>query len=281
MTSGMSAGPPAEVLAAFELTGSARPLAGGQGQCFRVGDAVLKPAGDREAAEWSATLFANLPASVEFRVPRSRRSRDGRYVVDGWTAVEFLEGQEGPAGNWQPLIGASRAFHRALQQVPRPGFVDVRQDPWAIADRVAWDEAPSPASTDADELLARWRDLKEPVRADCQLVHGDLTGNVMFYPGRPPAIIDFSPYWRPVPYAEAVVVVDGLLYHHADPELIDEILPGRFGLQMLVRALVFRLTTLALWPDTQGAIPQEELTRFAYVTRVAEQRIRADHRSRG
>ncbi|MGI5200375.1 TIGR02569 family protein [Spirillospora sp. CA-108201] len=280
MTSGMAPGPPAGVLAAFELTGSARPLAGGQGQSFRVGDAVLKPTSDPQAAEWSAAVFASLPVSVEFRVPRPCRSRDGNYVAEGWTAAELLDGQEGPAGNWEPLIAATRAFHQALRHVPRPGFLDRRRDPWAIADRVAWDEATPPSSTDADELLARLLDLKEPVRTESQLVHGDLTGNVMFHPGWPPAVIDFSPYWRPVPYAEAVVVVDGLLYHHADPELIENVLPGRDELQMLVRALVFRLTTSALWPGSEGVIPQEELARFAHVTRVAEQRIRAGHGSR-
>ncbi|WP_242910948.1 hypothetical protein [Actinomadura terrae] len=279
MTSGMACGPPARVLAAFDLTGSARPLAGGQGESFCVGNAVLKPTSDPQAAEWSAAVFAGLPASAEFRVPRPRRSRDGDYVVEGWTAAELLDGHAGPAGNWERLIAASRAFHQALRHLPRPRFLDRRRDPWAISDRVAWDEAPPPPSTDADELLARLLHLKEPVRTESQLVHGDLTGNVMFHPGRPPAVIDFSPYWRPVPYAEAVVVVDGLLYHHAAPALLDDVLPGRDGLQMLVRALVFRLTTSALWPGSGGVIPQDELARFAHVTHVAEQRIRAGHDS--
>ncbi|GAB3660009.1 TIGR02569 family protein [Actinocorallia lasiicapitis] len=280
MVSGMVAGPPASVLAAFELTGSAHPLVGGQGECFRVGDVVLKPAGDRRAAEWSAALFADLPVSGAFRVPRPCRSREGDYVVEGWTATELLDGREGPAGNWEPLVAAGRAFHQALRNVPRPGFLDRRQDPWAIADRVAWDEAPPPSSTDADDVLARLRDLKEPVRAECQLVHGDLTGNVMFHLGQPPAVIDFSPYWRPVAYAEAVVVVDGLLYYQASPELVKAVLPGLDGLQMLVRALVFRLTTSALWPGAQGVVPEEELARFARVTHLVERLVGGGHGSR-
>lgn len=279
MTSGTAGNPPASVLAAFQLTGATRPLAGGRGQSFRVGDVVVKPADDWQEAEWSARVFADLLATAEFRVPRPCRSREGLFVVEGWTASEFLEGQEGPAGNWAPLIAASRAFHQALRHLPRPGFLDQRRDPWAIADRVAWDEKPPPSSTDADELLARLLVLKKPVEAVSQLVHGDLTGNVMFHASLPPAVIDFSPYWRPVAYAEAVVVIDGLLYHHAEPELIERVLRGDDGLQMLVRALVFRLVTSASWPGSAGMVPPEELARFARVTRLVEQRIRASRGS--
>ncbi|SEM93963.1 hypothetical protein SAMN05660976_06398 [Nonomuraea pusilla] len=91
-------------------------------------------------------------------------------------------------------------------------------------------------------------------------------------------MIDFSPYWRPVGYAEAIVVADGLLYHHAEPELIDSVLPGRDGLQMLVRALIFRLATSAVFEVPNKTIPEEELARFARVTRLVKGRIHADQR---
>ncbi|MER6952188.1 TIGR02569 family protein [Nonomuraea sp. NPDC000554] len=266
--------PPASVLAAFQLTAPVRPLAGGQGQSFRAGDAVLKPVDSREEAEWAARVFADLSATAEFRVPRPFRSREGAYVVEGWTASEFLVGQEGPAEKWVSLIASSRALHRELRHVPRPGLLDRRADPWAAADRVAWGEVSSLRSANADELLVRLGELKGPVEAPSQLIHGDLTGNVLFQPGQPPAVIDFSPYWRPVSYAEAIVVADGLLYHHAGPELIEAVLPGREGLQMLVRALIFRLATLAIWAGQGEMVPQEELTRFAGVTRVVEDRMR-------
>jgi len=34
--------------------------------------------------------------------------------------------------------------------------------------------------------------------APSQLIHSDLGGNVLFHDQLPPAIIDFSAYWRPV-----------------------------------------------------------------------------------
>jgi hypothetical protein len=39
-----------------------------------------------------------------------------------------------------------------------------------------------------------------------QLVHGALTAIVLFEQGLAPAVIDFSPYWRPSASGEAVVV---------------------------------------------------------------------------
>ncbi|MDX3100548.1 TIGR02569 family protein [Nonomuraea angiospora] len=269
MTLGTMTEPPAGVLAAFGLAAPVRPLAGGRGRSFRAGDAVVKPVDSAEEADWSARVLADLPNAAGFRVPRPLRSRDGAYVVEGWSAAEFLEGREGPAGKWGALIAAGRAFHRALRHVPRPPLIDRRDDPWAAADRVAWGEAPLPRSANADELLGRLGGLAGPVTAPSQLIHGDLTGNVLFHLGQPPVVIDFSPYWRPVAYAEAVVVADGLLYHQAEPELIETVLPGREGLHLLARALIFRLATAAIW---EGRVPEEELTRFAAVTHLVEER---------
>ncbi|XXZ52641.1 hypothetical protein AAGT00_34280 [Streptomyces cavourensis] len=62
-----------------------------------------------------------------------------------------------------------------------------------MADRVAWGEREADVVAEPAEpfalLLSRWR----PVEAVAQLVHGDLAGNVLFAPGRDPAVIDFTP----------------------------------------------------------------------------------------
>ncbi|MEV0975176.1 phosphotransferase [Microtetraspora glauca] len=273
--------PPASVLAAFQLAGVIRPLPGGQGQSFRVGDAVVKPADNREEAEWSARLFAGLQAA-EFRVPRPCRSRDGAYVVDGWTASEFLAGQAGPAGRWASLLAVSKAFHRELRDVPRPDFLDRRDHPWAIADRIAWSEMSQSLPTNAEAQLSGLLGLRRPVETPEQLIHGDLTGNVLFHPNQSPTVIDFSPYWRPADYADAIVVADGLLYHGAGSELVDTFLTGYQRLQMLVRALIFRLVTLIVWKGPDQEVPEDELTRFARVTHLVkmfERRILTENAS--
>ncbi|MEV4840006.1 TIGR02569 family protein [Nonomuraea sp. NPDC049486] len=259
--------PPAGVLAAFGLSGVPEPLPGGEGRAVRVGGAVLKPVDGREEAEWSAGLFERLPPSVSFRVPRPIRAGSGTYVVGGWTASELLPGRTGTR-RWASLLAVGRAFHEALRDVPRPDLLDRRGHPWAVADRVAWQEADVALRGDAGPMLAELLGLLAPVAAPAQLVHGDLTGNVLFHRGSPPAVIDFSPYWRPAPYADAIVVADALLYHDAEPDLVDAI--GEDAPRWLARALTFRLVALGLL--TEDPAP-EELARFAAVTRLARARL--------
>ena len=40
--------------------------------------------------------------------------------------------------------------------------------------------------------------MRSPIVTTSQLIHGDLTENILFAEGLSPAVIDFSPYWRPV-----------------------------------------------------------------------------------
>ncbi|MFD4828626.1 aminoglycoside phosphotransferase [Streptomyces uncialis] len=269
--------PSAQVLAAFGLTGTPVPLPGGQGQSVLADGAVLKPADSTEVSEWGAELFtelADLAAQKEdtaFRVPRPIRAATGGYVFDGWTSDRLVEGEAGPDGRWDEIRTGGRAFHHSLRQTPRPDWLDRQQHPWAVADRVAWEETTVNVSPDLREPLRALLDLRQPVSAPSQLIHGDLTGNVLFAPGLPPAVIDFSPYWRPVAYADAIVAADGLLHHGADRALVDSAAPGTDGLQMLVRALIFRLVASAELAGPDASPPATEIQRFHLtVDRVRE-----------
>jgi uncharacterized protein (TIGR02569 family) len=235
--------PSTEVLAAFGVAGEPVPLAGGQGRSVRVGGCVLKPLdGSAAAAEWAVTLWERLPpGATEFRVPKPLRAADGRCVVRGWTASEFLPGEPGPRGRWEEVAVVGRALHAALRSVPRPTFLDGRTHPWAVADRVAWGEQEVRVAPALAEPYERARALVRPVRLPSQLVHGDLAGNVLFAPGGLPTVIDFSPYWRPTLYAEAVVAVDGLLWSDLPPARLAAWHEGPCWQGMLARALIFRL----------------------------------------
>jgi uncharacterized protein (TIGR02569 family) len=126
--------------------------------------------------------------------------------------------------------------------VQRPSFLDHRTDPWATTDRVAWNEIPAVGFPGVPHLHQLTSALR-PVTAPSQLIHGDLTGNVLFDDRLPPAIIDFSAYWRPVPYAAAVVIADALVWEGADRQILHSV--GHFDDfgQHLIRALIFRLVT--------------------------------------
>ncbi|WP_327176242.1 aminoglycoside phosphotransferase [Streptomyces sp. NBC_01335] len=280
--------PPRAVLDAFEVAGTPVPLAGGQGRSVLVGGYVFKPAEGTEAeAEWAASLCEALAPGPGFRVPRPLRAADGRSLVDGWTAHAFLAGTPGPRGHWDEVLSAGRAFHAALRGFPRPGFLDRRTHPWAVADRVAWGEQDVEVVAGLAAPFSALLALRRPVRQDAaQLVHGDLTGNVLFAPGQVPVVIDFSPYWRPPLFAEAVVIADGLLWFGLPSGPTSGIPGGSTAAggghpdwrQMLIRALIFRLVAESENAGPGGRVRPGEADRYV---RATEAVVRGPERRRG
>jgi len=225
--------PPHSVLAAYGVA-DPQPLAGGQGDAFRAGPIVLKPAGEPAQAEWLATTLDGLDAGAGLRIVRPVRSLTGRWVVDGWAAWEWVPGQH-RTGQWEAVLDVSERFHRRVAGVPwSPALVASHR--WARADRVAWGEL----AADLPEVARPLLDRRQPVDLACQLIHGDLGGNVLFHDSLPPAVIDVSPYWRPPDYADAIVVADAVAWHGAGDELVDWLL-RRQGEQLLLRAVLFRI----------------------------------------
>ena len=73
--------------------------------------------------------------------------------------------------------------------------------------------------------------------------HGDMTGNILFHDNLPPAVIDLSPYWHPVEYSEAIIVVDSISWDDA-PDTIMELLDDTVETyQLLLRAAMWRIKT--------------------------------------
>jgi hypothetical protein len=269
------------VLASFGASADADPvpLPGGEGTTWRAGDMALKPAGDPRVARWTADLYLSLSGDQNpgFRVPRPLRTATGDWIAGDRIAQDPAaedpaaeDPAEPPAGAWQWLPGepaswagrspfwpwlieASRAFHAALAGRPAPSWLGTDGSQWTVGDQVAWGErdpesvladAPEPLGGQLRSLFAALR----PVHQPSQLIHGDLGGNVLFADGEPPAVIDFSPYWRPAGLALAVAAVDALMWSGADPAILGQLVvqagyePAAFG-QLLARALVYRLVT--------------------------------------
>ncbi|MCO8269370.1 hypothetical protein M1L60_02060 [Actinoplanes sp. TRM 88003] len=216
----------------FGVEGVGRALDGGQGTSWLVGGLVFKP---------------EVPAVVEgldriredgFRLAAPCRTREGSFESHGWSATRWVAGCS-PDGAWRDVVEAGRAFHRAVAGIARPAFVDERQDWWARGDRVAWGERDVVFRAEFAGVADRLAEGLEPLGAS-QLVHADLTQNVLLAPVLPPAIIDISPYWRPVAYAEGVVVADAVCWHGADASLLE--LVG-VSVPAVARALMFRMAT--------------------------------------
>lgn len=254
--------PSREVLAAFAL-GGGHPVrvVGGQGTTWQHGTVMLKPGCDPSVQQWLAGL-----GGIEqrgFRLAEVLAAGDGRWVVDGWGAQRVLSGRpvRGPDAPWPSVIAAARAFHQAVASVPRPAFLGARTDAWAVADRAAWGEVAVDLAPDALELVRRLAPAAGAT-GPAQLVHGDLTGNVLLDEPRAAGIIDVSAYWRPAQYAEGVVVADALAWHRARPDL-----PAVVGLPLeaVALGLLFRIHTANLRYAAGRGTPatRYELSRYA------------------
>jgi uncharacterized protein (TIGR02569 family) len=244
--------PPAHVLAAFGLAGATgEQLAGGAGRAWRYGDGVLKPADHAVQAAWVAGVFETLRVSG-IRVARPIRSSDGRWVVGGWSAQRFASGR--PAARYDDIVQASFALHEALAGVPEPKFLRERQDIYSWADRLAWGEIDDRDGRIGDghgaRLFAEIADGRRDVESSPQIVHGDMFGNVLFAGSAPPAVIDFTPYWRPATYAAAIIVLDAVAWGGAEVELVQRWEHLAEWGQLLRRAVLFRLALSLAHPRT-------------------------------
>lgn len=249
--------PPSSVLAAFTPSGCPEPLAGGENRAWRVGDVVLKPVDVPDAQlEWQASLYDRLQNQDRFRVPGAIRAGDGALVVDGWYATTFLPGRH-VHGRWLDVVQVGEVFHAAIASVRRPAFLDDRTDPWSIGDRVAWGEL-SVHDVPETKHLQRLVDHLRPITAPTQVIHGDLTGNVLFDDELPPAVIDLSPYFRPPAFALAGVVADALVWEGADASLLDAMDRDAALPQYLLRALIYRTVTDRLFRLDQPLRPDSD-----------------------
>jgi uncharacterized protein (TIGR02569 family) len=228
------------VLHAFGVDGPARPLDGGQGTSWAAQGLVFKPV-EGPLHEWLASALADV-APDGFRVATPACTRDGAWVCAGWSATQWVEGSEpdySAMSTWREILTAGRAFHRAVAHLDRPAFLDTRQDWWARADRAVWGELDIQFLPEFAALARRLKGALQPLGRP-QVVHADLTRNVLVAPGLAPAVIDISPYWRPPEYAEGVVVADALCWHDAPtslPEAMD------VSVAAVARALLFRMAT--------------------------------------
>ncbi len=217
-------------------------LEGGEGRCWRAGDVVFKPCDELEVWSW---LAEHLPTVKEngFRLPLPVASTRGEWVVGGWCAQQAVEGEHPDGNRWADVLHTLGLFHRAVQHLPCPGFI-VRKsvvNQWETGDRVAWEEE---EFSEAYEPLSFLFSLRAPVQADSQLIHGDFSENVLFSPDHAPAVIDISPYWRPVGFAYGIVVADAVCWRNANPEELVECVSHVQGFpQFLIRALIYRMVT--------------------------------------
>lgn len=235
--------PPDRVLDLFAVPDSLEHLPGGVGGTFRAGDLVLSPGRDGDVMAWLSPVLARLAVALE-EEPESRLrlalpipARDGSWVVDGWAATRF-EPDLQACDDLEVTRRAGRLLHARLDErvrAPDPALVG-RTDRWAEAERMAFGEQELAGDEGAVDLAARALAGCTPDAEPRQLVHADLAGNVLTDPSGSAFVVDFSPAWRPVGWAEAVCVLDAVLWDGAHPLALASVEP-----QDLRRAIAFRV----------------------------------------
>lgn len=221
-----------------------KPIEGGQGTAFVGGGLVLKPVLDPRQLDWLAAVLYALPVVDDLRIIRPQPTGDGRWAVEGWSAWEYMEGDVDSA-RWSEALSVSDRFHDIVSGVARSSEVPGRH-PWAIGDAFAWGEVDIAFPDRFRPLISQLMESRDTVDdLPCQLVHGDLGGNILFHPELPPAVIDVSPYWRPKRYADAIIVADAIAWGGADLRALEP-LRDPVGVQMMYRSILFRLGAAAI-----------------------------------
>lgn len=242
--------PSDRVLDLFAVPGDLQALPGGQGSSVLAGDLVLSPGRDPVIADGLNPLLARMAVGLDTRPRREVRiampipARDGTWVVDGWSASRYEPGSR-TCTDAAVVRATGALLHAELARMVAawPLAGQPPRSRWDCAERVAFgDLTLNPGEfTDAQTEFARElldRRTGEGF-GDDQLVHGDLAGNVLLDAADVPVVIDVAPYWRPARWADAVCVLDLVMWSGADPALLRDWTGG--SLQAMLRAALFRV----------------------------------------
>ena len=244
--------PSEHVLDLFAVPDGLRALPGGQGESVLAGDLVLSPGRDPLIADELSPRLARLAVQLDtgarrrgVRIAMPIPARDGAWVVDGWSASRYEQGSR--ATRDADVVRATGSllhaeFARAVSDWPLASRPPRHR--WDRAERIAFGDGPPDLTGHTDEQTGLAHELLTR-RGDAalgtnQLVHGDLAGNVLLDAADVPVVIDVAPYWRPVLWADAVCVLDLVMWSGADPRLMVD-WTGGARLQAMLRAALFRV----------------------------------------
>jgi len=230
-----------DIIRNFGLVGTPKLLSGGQGLSYLCGDTVIKPVDDAVESTWIATVFSQL-SSNNLRIPKPIQATDGSWVYKGWSAYAFIAGQT-TKNRWQEKIEIGREFHSLLKFTKKPSLLEKRTHPWAVADKMVWGETELVYGKKLEPVVSRLLSHVKDVSLQKQVIHGDLSGNILFHQDLQPGVIDFSPYWRPAEYATAIIIVDSIVWENAPINLLDELPDTQEMNQLLIRAALWRIVT--------------------------------------
>lgn len=230
--------PSKDILERFNIADEPILIKGGQGTTWKAGKFILKPISSEEEVDWCATTIEKLPRDF-FRIPKYLKTTDGKYSIDGWCALEFIEGEH-MKDCWEEKVVVCKGFNNLLVDLLKPDFIEKRTNPWAIADKMVFEEIPLNYDPRLAEYVIEIKKYLKPIDMEEQIIHGDITGNMLFADGELPGIIDFTPNWKSKEYALAILVVDAITWEGADETIFKLVSNEQDIFQLLLRAAFFR-----------------------------------------
>ena len=197
-------------------------------------------------------MFYNYCVFLYYHLQLSKpiKSNNGKFVYKGWCCTRYEPGEH-RKGNVKQKLEVSRLLHHDLADT---NFINIPKsdDPWSKSQRIAWqnERLPQHISKNAfkilEELLSKVK-LKENYKV--QIVHSDLSGNILFDKDLTPLIIDFSPAIAPVEYAEAILICDSIAWEESPTSEIELICHSEVNVEMILRAVIFRLSVAAIFAE--------------------------------
>ena len=221
-------------------------LIGGQNESFRVGSVVLKKVYDHKEYLWIAEVLKDIDLSDVF-LAKPLKAKNGEFIVENFGATAYFPKSQHDF-DVANTLQLCRSLNEKIKHIQKPESTDEINNPWKKAQKIAW-EAESHSSY--PEEIQALLNLRKPINLPVQLVHIDLAQNILKNNLNQYAIIDFTPAFFPKEYAEAVIIIDSIAWHHAPLSTIDYLeINTELTYQLLLRALIFRLAVPLCNPST-------------------------------
>jgi hypothetical protein len=217
------------------------PMSGGQNTSVRVGGVVIKPIDEIEKYNWLAEKFEGL-RSQNIIIANPVRDNTGNFLNNGYGATKYVRCKFIKNKLREKLL-ASDEFHGLVKGITKPEGFSLWESPWSKATKIAWSEIDLPiiGNGDIKRILESIQDKYEEVKLANQFIHSDLAGNILFRFYKP-VIIDISPEFRPVEYANALLIADSIAWHGAKLNSLKYLRYDKeLKRQLLIRAIMFRL----------------------------------------
>lgn len=232
-------------LAKFGIEDRGIKLAGGQETTMKFGYVVVKPVDDESHATFSAEIFDSIEPEG-YRISKPVKSVGGKYVEDGFVVSKFEEGKH-DYSRIDDMLKISERLHNDLRRLDYDAIPKF-DNCWAKAQNVIWEGEELPGGISGsmkqfcEELLSELKSLDLPK----QLIHSDLSGNILFHDKLTPLVIDYSPAYAPYEYASALIVCDNIAWNDADMANLN--LLKKYGIEdeVVKYAVVFRILVSAI-----------------------------------